>query len=109
MKKTLEFQAHNGEIEDIALSPDNKVRRLRVFFLLFLLLVKGSDLRCRWRKATLHIFPRLYSSRRREQEGRRIWEVQVRSRTEDSLGRGTEIISGDRCGRHYQDVDNLHK
>ncbi|XP_062979738.1 prolactin regulatory element-binding protein [Elgaria multicarinata webbii] len=25
MKKTLEFQAHNGEIEDIALSPDNKV------------------------------------------------------------------------------------
>lgn len=28
MKKTLEFQAHNGEIEDIALGPDNKVRRL---------------------------------------------------------------------------------
>ncbi|XP_060107127.1 prolactin regulatory element-binding protein [Heteronotia binoei] len=25
MKKALEFQAHNGEIEDIALSPDNKV------------------------------------------------------------------------------------
>ncbi|XP_033001169.1 prolactin regulatory element-binding protein [Lacerta agilis] len=25
MKKSLEFQAHNGEIEDIALSPDNKV------------------------------------------------------------------------------------
>nr|XP_056708779.1 prolactin regulatory element-binding protein [Euleptes europaea] len=25
MKKTLEFQAHKGEIEDIALSPDNKV------------------------------------------------------------------------------------
>ncbi|KAL7987130.1 hypothetical protein Chor_006049 [Crotalus horridus] len=25
MKKTLEFQAHNGEIEDIALSPDNKI------------------------------------------------------------------------------------
>ncbi|NWZ95381.1 PREB protein, partial [Nesospiza acunhae] len=25
MKKTLEFRAHNGEIEDIALGPDNKV------------------------------------------------------------------------------------
>ncbi|XP_048371836.1 prolactin regulatory element-binding protein [Sphaerodactylus townsendi] len=25
MKKTLEFQAHKGEIEDIALSPDNKI------------------------------------------------------------------------------------
>lgn len=28
MKKALEFQAHNGEIEDIALSPDNKVQGL---------------------------------------------------------------------------------
>jgi len=25
MKKTLEFKAHDGEIEDIALGPDNKV------------------------------------------------------------------------------------
>lgn len=25
MKKTLEFRAHDGEIEDIALGPDNKV------------------------------------------------------------------------------------
>lgn len=52
MKKTLEFKAHDGEIEDIALSPDNKVgiRRLpgpvgRAFLIQLHFLRAGGDSR----------------------------------------------------------------
>lgn len=37
MKKKYDFKAHKGEIEDLDISPENKVKHLRIFVYLRLL------------------------------------------------------------------------